>query len=215
MLLRRAKFDLQADDFGVDWERWADGRAFRLKRKRDFPDTEPGKARNAAEAAAARMGKVVLTTRDKQLPRKFVWVQFADAKIKVGDPCPKCGSTHLLRVHRMYARCSDCKAFLQLAIGATQEKAPRAERTLRELTHIRLASRGLENDAYVYRGYAQLEDSPVFVLAHFSVKDEEGPVTAEDAFDRVTNVQVIPYEQLDDFADTAALERAGGWDLEL
>jgi len=215
MRLRRRKFDLEADDLGVDWERWADGRAFRLKRKRDFADVEPGKARNAAEAAAARMGKVVLTTRDKQLPRKFVWIQFADAKIKAGEPCPKCGSTRLLRVHRLYARCPECGAFLLLAAGGNQEKAPRAERTLRELSHIHLASRGQEGDAHVYRGHALLQDSPVFVLAHFSAKEEEGPVTVEDAFERVTNVQVVPYEQLDDFADTSALERAGDWDLEL
>lgn len=35
--------NVEADDLGADWERWADGRAFRLKRKRDFADVDPGR----------------------------------------------------------------------------------------------------------------------------------------------------------------------------
>src|SRR5439155_20421526 len=81
---------VEGDDLGADWERWADGRAHRLKRKRHFADVDPGLARDAAEAAAARMGKAVRTTRDKMMPEKYMWVQFADHCVGPGEPCP-CG----------------------------------------------------------------------------------------------------------------------------
>lgn len=212
---RRNSGTADVEDLGVDWERWADGRAFRLKRKRDFADVDPGRARDAAEVAAERMGKVVQTTRDKQFPKKYVWVQFADARVKLGDPCP-CGSRRLLRLHRQYARCPECNRFLLLSkVGDAEEKAPRAERTLRELSDVHLARRGQDGDLDLYRGYGRLEGTPVFLLARFTVEPEQAPVTPEDAFDRVANVQVVPFEELEEFGDLAPLEHANGWDLRL
>jgi hypothetical protein len=212
---RREQTNAEVEDLGVDWERWADGRAFRLKRKRDFPDVDPGKARDAAELAAERMGKVVLTTRDKRLAKKYVWVQFADARIKLGDPCP-CGSRRLLRLHRQFARCPECNSFLMLSkLGEAEEKTPRAERTLRELSDVHLARRGRDGDVDLYRGYGRREEERVFLLAQFTGEPEQEPVTPEDAFDRVTSVQVVPFEQLEEFADLSPLEHATGWDLRL
>ena len=212
---RRRRIDADADDLGADWERWADGRAFRLKRKKDFPDVDPGKVRDAAQVAAKRMGKVVTTMRDKHFPRKYVWVQFADHRIKYGDPCP-CGSRRLLRVHKQYATCPQCKSFLLLSkVGDVEEKAPRAERTLRELSDVHLAHRGRTGDVELYRGFGRLEEAPVFLLAHFTTEEEQGPVTPDDAFDRIANVQVVPFEELEEFADLTPLEHAGGWDLRL
>jgi hypothetical protein len=45
--LRAARVDPSTlpEDLDVDWSRWSDGRAYRLKRKRDFPNVNPGLAR--------------------------------------------------------------------------------------------------------------------------------------------------------------------------
>ena len=85
------------EDLGVDWSRWADGRAYRLKRKKDFPNISPGHARTAAEHAAVKMGKVARTVRDKMIPEKLIWIQFADGEVGAGQPCPRCGTTLVLR----------------------------------------------------------------------------------------------------------------------
>src|SRR5204863_6771235 len=102
------------EDLGVDWSRWADGRAYRLKREKDFPNVSPGHARTAAEVAARKMGKVARTTRDKMIPEKLIWIQFADAEIGQGQPCPRCGSRKLLNLHADVVRCPQCKAQLLL-----------------------------------------------------------------------------------------------------
>lgn len=162
------------------------------------------------------MGKVVLTTRDKRVPKKFIWVQFADARIKLGDPCP-CGSRRLLRLHRQFARCPECGSFLLLSkLGDAEEKAPRAERTLRELSDVHLSWRSREGDLVdLYRGFGRLEGDPVFVLAQFTVEPDQEPISAENAFDRVMSVQVVPFEELQEFGDLAPLEQRASWDLRL
>ena len=78
------------EDLGLDWDKWTDGRAFRLKRKRDFPAdlrSRP-RPRTAARYAAEKRGKVVRTIRDRYFPKKYIWVQFADDEVEIGEPCP-------------------------------------------------------------------------------------------------------------------------------
>ena len=103
------------EDLGVDWSRWSDGRAYRLKRKKDFPNVSPGHARTAAENAAVKMGKVARTVRDKMIPEKLIWIQFADGEVGAGQPCPRCGSRKLLNLHADVVRCPQCNAQLLLS----------------------------------------------------------------------------------------------------
>jgi uncharacterized protein YbaR (Trm112 family) len=200
-------------DLGVDWNRWADGRARRLKRKRDFPDVDPLVARADATAAAKRMGKAVMTTRDKMIPEKYIWVQFADHKIKPGRPCP-CGSQRLLRIHANFLRCPECKAQLLLSEEDDedeQEKETRAMRTLRELTDVHLERRGRVENIEQYRGYAHQDETPVLLWAEFRLKPREDRLAEKDVFDRVTSVRTVPFSELTQLFDVDVPEVASLW----
>ena len=129
MRLRAAPVDPATlpEDLGVDWSRWADGRAYRLKRKKDFPNVNPGHARTAAENAAVKMGKVVRTVRDKMIPEKLIWIQFADGEVSAGQPCPRCGSRKLLNLHADVVRCPQCNAQLLLSNQGLEAIEPEPE----------------------------------------------------------------------------------------
>jgi hypothetical protein len=201
------------EDLGIDWERWSDGRAWRLKRKRHFKDVDPGYARDDAERAAERMGKVVQTLRDPQFPTKYVWVQFADHKIAIGAPC-RCGSRRLLRLHTFFARCPQCGA--QLFLSEEEEADLSGHATvLQQLSEIRLDRLYHAEGKDIYRGWAMRQETPVFLIAEFRTDDED--VTPEDAYERVTRTRVVPFVQLTDLIDTDVLTQRddAGWDLTL
>lgn len=95
-----------------DWERWADGRVWHLRRGRDFL-CRTATFRNAAESAARRMGRPIRIVRDKFEPTRSIWLQFADFAIPDGAPCV-CGGTRLYRKHPLFARCDACGSLLLL-----------------------------------------------------------------------------------------------------
>lgn len=94
-----------------DWERIADGKVWRLKQGRDF-DCSTKRLRSEARMAAREMGKRVRFVRDRIDPYKYLWLQFADAEIVLGQPCPRCGGEHLLQLSGQFARCRSCQALL-------------------------------------------------------------------------------------------------------
>jgi hypothetical protein len=228
-------------ELGIPWERWADGLPHRLKRKRDFGDVDPAIVRVAAKYAAKRMGKAVQVLPDKMLPNsssKYLWVQFADHEIRIGEPC-KCGGQHLLRVHPFFARCSRCNAQLLLApkkktdettgIDSLDEEEdegdegdeeyeegrPQPEGLLRQLSDVHLARLEQAGDREIYRGYGRLGTTPVLLIAQFRAAPHE-LLDAEQAFDRVAAVQVLPLRHLNGLLDTSALMGpATDWDLVL
>jgi hypothetical protein len=218
------------EDLGVDWSRWSDGRAYRLKKKKEFPNVDPGHARTACEQAAARMGKVVRTVRDRMVPNKLIWVQFADAEIREGEPCPRCGSRRILRLHAGFARCPQCKAQLILSQeglesvvaedDASPEDTPRVSEKfadrLRALSHVRLEHTGDTGETELYNGYGEQEDgSRVLVLAEFAPGEEE--LSTENMFERLTLAKVLPghlFEGLVDL-DALAARPEADWDLVL
>ena len=171
MRLRAAPVDPATlpEDLGVDWSRWADGRAYRLKRKKDFPNVSPGHARTAAENAAVKMGKVVRTVRDKMIPEKLIWIQFADGEVSAGQPCPRCGSRKLLNLHADVVRCPQCNAQLLLSnqgldaiesepesAGESASPAKRARLTQRllSLQSVHLQLSGEPSHHELYTGWA-------------------------------------------------------------
>ena len=216
------------EDLGVDWSRWSDGRAYRLKKKRDFPNVDPGHARTACEHAAAEMGKVAHTVRDKMVPGKLIWVQFADFEIREGEPCPRCGSRRILRLHAGFARCPQCNAQLILSqqglesvldedAGAADD-TPRVRQKfvdrLQALSQVHLERSADTGEAELYNGYGVQEDgSLVLVLAEFGPGEEE--LSPENMFERLTLAKVLPahlFDGLVDFEDLAAKPESD-WDL--
>jgi hypothetical protein len=202
------------DELGVEWERWANGQAHRLKRKRDFGDVDPGLAIEAAKNAAARMGKGVKAIRDRQFPLKYIWVQFADGKLRAGEPCP-CGSRRLLRLHTHFVKCPECGlTHLQGQPGDADETDSRPALRLRQVRDLHLARLGRWDDLDVYRGYGEKAAGPVFVLAEFRVDGTEEDLSPDNFLERADRVVIVPLEQLSDLFDTSAFSDGGThWDL--
>jgi hypothetical protein len=222
----------EGDELGLPWERLADGLPHRLKRKRDFPDIDPEYVRVAAKNAAKRMGKAVQALPDRMTQTsadKYVWVQFADHEIRIGEPC-KCGGRRLLRVHPFFARCMECNAQLLLAPKKTDETVGiestddeeddedgrlRPHMLLNRLDAVHLTRLERIGDRETYRGYARLGKAPVLVLAQFDAAPGE-QLDAEKALDRVAAVQVVPLRQLNGLVDAEELTNSTTvWDLVL
>lgn len=104
------------DELTLPWKRWMDGRIHRLKKGKHF-DGELVAVLEEARLAARHEGRGVLYLREQMGPKyEYVWVQFADHAILVGDPCP-CGGRKLTRLHNNLARCRRC--------GKTSTLSPR------------------------------------------------------------------------------------------
>jgi hypothetical protein len=196
----------------IDWTPWLDGRAHRLTRKRHFPDIDPDIAAAAAEAAAVELGKAVATSKDRFVPERYFWLQFADHKVGPGEPCP-CGSRRLVRLHSNFARCPQCDAQLLLSDEIEDAGDPkvrgRAVRTLRRVANVRLERRTRTSKRELYRGYGFQDGAPVLLFVEFSVEDE--PLTATNAPDRVVATRVIRLSELDGLMGVASVGVASLW----
>ena len=220
------------DDLGLPWEKLADGLPHRLKRKRDFPDVDPEFVRAAAKRAAGQMGKAVQTLPDKMslIPNRYLWVQFADHEIRVGEAC-KCGGRRLLRVHPSFARCTQCGAQLLLAPAKREPGAepiesadydedeedgrPEPAALLQGLTEVHLKRLEHVDDRETYRGYGLLAGAPVFLLAQFRADPGEA-LSSTQALEQVAAVQVLPLRHLDGLLSASALmDENTEWDLVL
>jgi hypothetical protein len=157
----------------VDWDRIADGLPRRLQRGTDF--SEPvNEFVEAARATAARTGRSVVVVRDRLAPDRFVWLQFADAEIAIGDPCP-CGGRRLTRMTAVLLRCDTCGR--TLTVGARPPKprarSPKARRgdlaegrpasTLADFSEIRLV-RTDENARFVEYAGLGVDDTGTNVV---------------------------------------------------
>jgi DNA-directed RNA polymerase subunit RPC12/RpoP len=218
------------EDLGVDWSRWADGRAYRLKRKKDFPNVSPGHARTAVELAATKMGKVARTVRDKMIPEKLIWVQFADAEIAAGQPCPRCGSRRLLNLHADVVRCPQCKAQLLLSNqgleaieaepadgGETLSPAKRARLAarLQALQSVHLQLSGEPGHHELYTGWGERDGSRFIVLAEFDPPEDDEELTAEAIDQRIRELKVLPAHLFEGLVDVneLAVRPDADWDL--
>lgn len=97
----------------LPWEDWADGDVWRIKRGKHYrAEAQPIEER--ALEAAARMGKAVRTYLEVIGKREYLWLQFADREIELGEPCGVCGGRELVRLHQYFARCESCGSKLLL-----------------------------------------------------------------------------------------------------
>ncbi|HEY6887978.1 MAG TPA: hypothetical protein VI300_09370 [Solirubrobacter sp.] len=95
------------DELTLPWTSMMDGRIHRLKRHQHF-DGEVSAVVEEARLAARLSRRGVLALREQMGPKyEYVWVQFTDHAILVGDPCP-CGGRKLTRLHNNLARCRRC-----------------------------------------------------------------------------------------------------------
>jgi len=94
-----------------DWALWLDGRPRRLKRGRDYTGDPKALIRRAREAAAA-LDRVAVESRDSQGKYEYVWIQFVDAEVELGRPCPVCAGTRLAKVQKRFLQCESCGSVL-------------------------------------------------------------------------------------------------------
>jgi len=102
---------LASAPFPLDWERFADRRPRRLKRGKHFVG-EPKILQREARHAAEEMGKVAIAAKDEQGKWGYVWIQFLDAEINEGEPCPVCGARELLKLNNSAICCPSCGSML-------------------------------------------------------------------------------------------------------
>jgi hypothetical protein len=201
----------EGDDLGLDWDRWADGHPHRLKRKRHLKGHPPHLVREAARNAAMQRGKVVQTL---NYYGSF-WVQFSDYRIRTGEPCP-CGSRELVRLHPLYLRCSSCKAQLELQRSTIFDEEGEEPSPLDDYSDIHLSYLERSPSGDVYRGYgSDANDGTVLLFVEFEQRSDSGggPLTPENARERVFSLRAIPLEELDGLVDPRTLVDHGNWDM--
>jgi hypothetical protein len=178
------------------------------------------------------MGKVARTVRDKMIPDKLIWVQFADAEIRAGEPCPRCGSRKILNLHADVARCPQCRAQLLLSNQglealddgegegegedeATPDELQRAKmaKRIRELETFRLQRSGEAGHNELYTGWGEREAVRYIVLAEFEPSEED--VSLETMDERLLLVKLIPAHLLEGLVDVneLAVRPDVDWDL--
>jgi hypothetical protein len=173
---------------GLTWEALSrERRAMRLKRGKHFVGDARAVERLAAEAARD-LDCAVRTVRDDFRKVAYVWVQFADCYVPLGDPCPRCDGTDLLRTHEQFGRCTQCGARLiftpsvRAAPAAAGLSVSKGDRKLQRLRQWRLEAfsdvvlerdreqSGPERDVLYGRGRTS-EQEPVVLQVVYPLED--------------------------------------------
>lgn len=102
---------------GLTWEELArDRRVRRLRRGKHFRG-DLRTVQHEAAAAAAELGCAVRMVRDDFLRTAYLWIQFTDLELPLGEPCPRCNGTQMERTHEHFGRCLTCGARLAFLPG--------------------------------------------------------------------------------------------------
>ena len=96
-----------------DWTLWLDGRPRRLKRGKHYTG-EPKPLEKRAKEAAQELGKPAVTSKDGSGEYEYLWIQFVDGEVELGEPCPMCGGHAHGEVQKYFLRCFDLRATLGL-----------------------------------------------------------------------------------------------------
>jgi hypothetical protein len=114
---------------GLTWEKLAEEQApRRLTRGKHFTG-DVRALQKEAYAASRRLGRPVRTVRDDFLRFAYMWVQFADHEVPLGEPCPACGSTELVRTHQQFGYCPACRCSLAFAQRVSRAEPRRGSST--------------------------------------------------------------------------------------
>jgi DNA-directed RNA polymerase subunit RPC12/RpoP len=199
---------------GLTWEELAaDRRVRRLRRGKHFRG-DVRAVQHEAAAAAEAMGLAVRAVRDDFLRTAYVWIQFTDAELPLGEPCPRCGSKELVRTHEHYGRCPQCGARLAFLLGVTpaeggvgtraqSAKQRRQEaRLLRQridmFTNVRLVFDPEESDEEqeVWYGRGEYEDEALLLRVVYPLREgarQPHPHSPEDELHYVRYWGLEPY----------------------
>lgn len=166
--------DAQTVTPAPDWGRLADGRPWRVARGKDFTEDVPAFI-DSARRAAELMGKALVAMPDPTEPRGHVWIQFADAEVEAGAPCPRCGSSRLSLLSYALLRCKGCGATLVEQKRRTRRRSPEQEPgasaepgepalTLAEFSQVRLSRTDRHADRDEYVGFGVGADGELALL---------------------------------------------------
>jgi hypothetical protein len=109
---------------GLTWEELAKERSpRRLCRGKHFTG-DVRALQKEATAASRRLGCAVRTVRDDFLRFAYLWVQFADHEVPLGEPCPACGSRELVRMHEQFGFCPRCRSSLAFSQRVVRREPP-------------------------------------------------------------------------------------------
>jgi hypothetical protein len=203
----------EGDELGLDWDRWADGHPHQLHRKRHLGGHPTHIVREAARNAAIKRGKVVQTLNYYGV----FWVQFSDYRIRSGEPCP-CGGRELVQLHPLYLRCTSCNAQLELQASTIFDESGEEPSPLDDFSDIHLHYLEPSPTGDVYRGYASdTNGSDVLLFVEFKRRRDAGggPLTTENARERVFSLRAVPLEELEGLIDPRSLTGRSDWDLVL
>lgn len=213
-------------EISIDWRTLMDGRPHRVRRGHDFSCTV-NEFNQAARQAAELAGKRLLATRDRAMPRRYAWVQFADREIQAGEPC-RCGFGQLERIGVTLVRCQSCRAVLVLArLPDEDEITPKRRRTnlaaavdgarstLDDFFDVRLECFSNAPDERCYVGFGRNKDGQLMLLVVRLPIVEGNPLPDElSSLEAVHEVvfakPVAPAESQDD-----PLELEAGWEIVL
>jgi hypothetical protein len=124
----------------MTWGQVADGRVWRLKRGHQFQGDVRLVTAEAIQVAHDQ-SRGVRVVRDELGTQQYLWVQFADQELRLGDPC-RCGSRRIVRTHEHFGRCPACRAtmtFRGSTAGIAKMAAPKAPKDdLRRFTDVEL-----------------------------------------------------------------------------
>ena len=198
-----------------DWARLADGRPWRAARGKDFSEDVP-EFIDSARRAAELMGKAIVAMPDSADPRGHVWVQFADAEVEAGSPCPRCDSNRLSLLSFALLRCGSCGATLVEQKRRRRQRRAAAEEgeaaepqtpapTLAEFTQVRLSRTDRHSDRDEYVGFGVGTDGQLALLlvtvplAHgVPVPDESSPLGCVHSVDFVLSDVWSSADRVDD-----------------
>lgn len=126
----------------VAWEELLDGRLRRLKRGVHYTGSIHVLAREA-KAAAEDLGRTAIVYKDLLGKFEYLWVQFLDGRVEVGQRCPRCGAAALERRQEFFAFCPSCGSTHVLSDAAGSTPGPDKQvRPLIDVVMARLVSRG-------------------------------------------------------------------------
>jgi hypothetical protein len=201
-----------------DWGRLADGRPWRAARGKDFAEDVPSFI-DSARRAAELMGRAMVAMPDPTDSRGHVWVQFADAEVESGAPCPRCGSTRLSLLSFALLRCEACGATLVEQKRRSRRSRTAAEPgepqqpetptlTLSEFSQVRLSRTERHADRDEYVGFGVGTDGELALLlvtvplAHGApVPDESSPLGYVHSVDFVLGDVWSSADRVDDTWD--------------
>jgi hypothetical protein len=210
---------------GLTWEELAaDRRVRRLRRGKHFRG-DVRAVQHEAAAAADELGLAVRAVRDDFLRTAYVWIQFTDAELPLGEPCPRCGSTELVRTHELFGRCPRCGARLAFlpgvtpaegGVGTTVKSAKERRQEARLLkqridmfTNVRLVFDPEESDdeQEVWYGRGEYEDEALLLRVVYPLREGARQPHPQDPDDELHYVR---YWALEPY--TRAVELGVEWD---